>query len=126
MGSIVHMDPKPPSRCWYISRPSPPSHRSKSCFQIWKAWTPLKLTLVQNITLVQNMKNIDSWPSNGPKLPSKYQLFHIYGHTFFGLKTQKVGPSDGTFKSIVISEKCFRKFRARIKITSRIDFIFVP
>ena len=23
MGSIVRMDPKPPSSCWYMSRPSP-------------------------------------------------------------------------------------------------------
>ena len=50
-----------------------------------------KLKLVQNmlnggscrLNLV-SLKNIDSWPSYGPKFLSKYQLFHIYWHTFFG------------------------------------------
>ena len=40
MGSIARMEPKPTSCCWYMPRPSPPTHRSESFFQIWKAWTP--------------------------------------------------------------------------------------
>ena len=38
MGSIARMDPKPPSSCWYMSRPLPPPHRSKSCFQTYEEW----------------------------------------------------------------------------------------
>ena len=26
MGSIARMDSKPPSSCWYMPRPSPPTH----------------------------------------------------------------------------------------------------
>ena len=26
--------------CWYMSRTSLPTHRSKSCFRNWKAWPP--------------------------------------------------------------------------------------
>ena len=39
LGSIARMVPKPPSSCWYKSRPLPQIHISESCFQDWKAWT---------------------------------------------------------------------------------------
>ena len=81
MGSIARMGPKPPSSCWYMSRSSPPTHRSKSCFKIWKVWTPpltmqkyvirkclLLLTMYSNLcynnclkasfTLVQNFNEV--------------------------------------------------------------------
>ena len=29
-----------------------------------------------------SLKNIDTWPSYGPKWPSKYKLFHIWAYAF--------------------------------------------
>ena len=40
IGSIWHINAKPPSSCWYISWPLPPTHSSKSIFQKFLAWTP--------------------------------------------------------------------------------------
>ena len=41
MGCIARMDPKPTSSCWYMLRPSPPTHKSKSCFKIEGLEPPL-------------------------------------------------------------------------------------
>ena len=40
------MNPEPPSSCWYMSRPSPTTHSSKSCFEYWQVTRhepPLKI-----------------------------------------------------------------------------------
>ena len=34
MGSIVRMDPKPPSKCWYMFRPSPQPIGQNGVFKI--------------------------------------------------------------------------------------------
>ena len=41
MGRIARMDPKPPSSCWYMSKPSPPIGQNRG-FKIERPGSPLK------------------------------------------------------------------------------------
>ena len=43
MGSIARMDPKPPSSCWYMSRPSPQPKGQNRVFKFERP-DPLPLT----------------------------------------------------------------------------------
>ena len=44
-----HTDPKPPSKGWDVSWPSPSTHISKSRFPKWEAWPPSRLTFVSTL-----------------------------------------------------------------------------
>ena len=62
--SIAHMIPKPPLGCWYISRLSPSTQSSKSCFQNRKAWTPLR-------GVGSPLKILKTWIRDYSGLPNK-------------------------------------------------------